>query len=383
MQERLATLREELSSARADEYSVVVIGGKSWAPSDAARFVAKDNDRCAWVPSPVVLGALLPLSEGEVIELYSTNQSVPVEVERELAHRLPRAAELLSPARFENLMNTRAHLAKTDRDFRSDLWQAAASAPAAESLCTILKNVQVALDPLKGGEGWKMAAVSIAAQLLTGLAFRFLLRFRRETFLQRPFARRGFCATATAAALVSESGWPRRAVLPERFLVQLREDIASRKIDHEIQLLRGPVFYRAVWSNTEGFCVLLGRLAKRAGRHQTPGTSGCRSLQNDRGQNAMPKGYIVTCYHSVSDPKAMTEYAKLAGPVLQAAGGNFLVRADATAAYEKGVKQRVVVIEFGSLEKAIAARESEGYKAALKALGNAAVRDVRIVEGVS
>jgi AAA domain len=159
LQERLATLREELSSARADEYRDVVIGGKSWAPSDAARFVAKDNDRCAWVPSPVVPGALLPLSEGEVIELYSTNQSVPVEVEREVAHRLPRAAELPSPAEFENLVNTRAHLEKTDRDFRSDLWQAVASAPTAESLSTILKNVQVALDPLKGGEGWKMAAV--------------------------------------------------------------------------------------------------------------------------------------------------------------------------------------------------------------------------------
>jgi very-short-patch-repair endonuclease len=159
LQERLAISRDELSSARADEYRDIVVSGKSWAPSDAARSVAEDEDRCAWVPSPVFLGAPPPLSEGEVLELYSTNRSVPVEVERELAHRLPEALQLPGAAEFGNLVNTRADLEKTDRDFRSDLWQVAASAPTAESLSAILNKVQAALDPLKGREGWKMAAV--------------------------------------------------------------------------------------------------------------------------------------------------------------------------------------------------------------------------------
>jgi hypothetical protein len=157
LQERLGSLSDELSRARADEYRDVVVSGKSWAPSDAARWIAKD--RSAWLPSPVILGAPLPLSEGEVIELYSTNGSVPVEAERELAHRLPEAAQMPSPGEFEGLVNTRGDLAKTDRDFRFDLWQAAASAPTAESLSAILKKVQAAIDPLKGGETWKMAAV--------------------------------------------------------------------------------------------------------------------------------------------------------------------------------------------------------------------------------
>jgi uncharacterized protein (DUF1330 family) len=39
------------------------------------------------------------------------------------------------------------------------------------------------------------------------------------------------------------------------------------------------------------------------------------------------------------------------------------------------------VIEFESVEKAIAAHDSPGYQAALKALGDGAVRDLRIVEG--
>ncbi len=51
--------------------------------------------------------------------------------------------------------------------------------------------------------------------------------------------------------------------------------------------------------------------------------------------------------------------------------------------YEAGLSQRVVVIEFDSVAQATAAHDSPGYQAALKELGNAAERDIRIVEGVS
>jgi uncharacterized protein (DUF1330 family) len=43
---------------------------------------------------------------------------------------------------------------------------------------------------------------------------------------------------------------------------------------------------------------------------------------------------------------------------------------------------RTVVVEFNSPAQAIAAYESQGYQAALAVLGNAAQRDVRIVESV-
>jgi uncharacterized protein (DUF1330 family) len=97
----------------------------------------------------------------------------------------------------------------------------------------------------------------------------------------------------------------------------------------------------------------------------------------------MPKAYFVATYRSISNPDALAEYAKLAGPAMTAAGGRFLARGNATKAYEKGVLQRVVVIEFDSVEKAVAAHDSPGYQAALKVLGNAAERDLRIVEAVA
>ena len=43
---------------------------------------------------------------------------------------------------------------------------------------------------------------------------------------------------------------------------------------------------------------------------------------------------------------------------------------------------RIVISEFPSVAKAIAAYESPAYREALKALGDGAVRDIRIVEGL-
>ena len=96
----------------------------------------------------------------------------------------------------------------------------------------------------------------------------------------------------------------------------------------------------------------------------------------------MAKAYWVATYRSISDPDALAGYAKLAGPAIQAAGGRFLARGTAAKAYEAGVLQRVVIIEFDSVDKATAAHDSPGYQEALKVLGKAADRDLRIVEGV-
>jgi len=97
----------------------------------------------------------------------------------------------------------------------------------------------------------------------------------------------------------------------------------------------------------------------------------------------MKKGYWVVAYRSVSDESALKEYGKLAIAAIQAFGGKALIRtADAIEPHESGLKQRAVVMEFESFEKAKAAYHSEAYRAALKVLGSAADRDFRIVEGV-
>jgi uncharacterized protein (DUF1330 family) len=96
----------------------------------------------------------------------------------------------------------------------------------------------------------------------------------------------------------------------------------------------------------------------------------------------MAIGYWIGCYREIKDPAKLAAYAKLAMPAIEAGGGRFLARAVAAQAYEAGVKERTAVIEFPSVEQAIATHDSPSYQAALKALDGGAVRDVRIVPGL-
>jgi uncharacterized protein (DUF1330 family) len=94
----------------------------------------------------------------------------------------------------------------------------------------------------------------------------------------------------------------------------------------------------------------------------------------------MAKAYWITCYRAIKNQDKLAAYAKLAGPSIQAAGGKFLVRGNPAKTYEAGLMQRTVVTEWESLAKAQAAHDSPGYQEALRALGDGAERDVRIVE---
>jgi uncharacterized protein (DUF1330 family) len=95
----------------------------------------------------------------------------------------------------------------------------------------------------------------------------------------------------------------------------------------------------------------------------------------------MAKGYWITFYRSVSNPPALAEYAKLAGPAIQAGGGRMLSRGMPSKTFESGLNQRSVVIEFDSVERAISTYQSPAYQAALKVLEGAVERDLRILEG--
>lgn len=96
----------------------------------------------------------------------------------------------------------------------------------------------------------------------------------------------------------------------------------------------------------------------------------------------MSKAYWITLYRSIRDEQALAAYARLASPAIQAGGGRFIARGLPARTYESGLKERTVVIEFASLAQAVATHESPAYQEALRALGNGAERDMRIVEGV-
>ena len=96
----------------------------------------------------------------------------------------------------------------------------------------------------------------------------------------------------------------------------------------------------------------------------------------------MAKAYWISCYREVIDANKLAAYAKLALPAIEAGGGRFLARAPAFKAYEQGLLERTVLIEFDSMEKAIATHDSPAYQEALVALADGVVRDLRLVPGV-
>jgi len=95
----------------------------------------------------------------------------------------------------------------------------------------------------------------------------------------------------------------------------------------------------------------------------------------------MANAYWVCTYRAIKDADKLAAYAKLAGPAINAGGGRFLARGLPAKAYELGLIERTVVIEFGSVEQATTTHDSPDYQAALAALGDGAERDLRIIEG--
>jgi len=92
------------------------------------------------------------------------------------------------------------------------------------------------------------------------------------------------------------------------------------------------------------------------------------------------KAYWIAFYREVLDQDKLAAYAKLALPAIQAGGGKFLARGLAAFAFEAGIKERTVLIEFPDMAAARATHDSPAYQEALAALDGGAVRDLRFVE---
>jgi uncharacterized protein (DUF1330 family) len=97
----------------------------------------------------------------------------------------------------------------------------------------------------------------------------------------------------------------------------------------------------------------------------------------------MANAYWINTFRSVSDPAKLAAYIELAGPAMRASGGRVLARGLPAAAFESGAIERTVIIEFDSVDLAVAAYNSPAYQEALRALGDGAVRDLRIIEAMS
>ena len=85
----------------------------------------------------------------------------------------------------------------------------------------------------------------------------------------------------------------------------------------------------------------------------------------------------------VTDPELMGEYRKLVGPTLEQYGGRFLVRGGQYEVLEGDWRaQRVVVLEFDSVERAKQWHDSEEYREPKRMRQQAGKTNMIVVEGV-
>jgi uncharacterized protein (DUF1330 family) len=94
----------------------------------------------------------------------------------------------------------------------------------------------------------------------------------------------------------------------------------------------------------------------------------------------MKKGYWVSVYRKIRNPKALAAYAALSGPAIAAGGGRFVARGIPSQVFEDGLMERTVIIEFDSVQQAIDTYRSPAYQNAIKVLNGAVEREVRIIE---
>ena len=159
----LQTTRRQLKEARYSEYQEIVLDGRTYSPSEAARFVAQNSASLNWIPAPIILEMPLLLSMKELTHLYHTNATVTLTDEREMAVGLPDPQRLPSPTDFEQWTIKRDHLLKENLHFRPDLWVRVPGNLSPETLKQLHSRLIQALEPLKetsNDRDWRLAAIA-------------------------------------------------------------------------------------------------------------------------------------------------------------------------------------------------------------------------------
>ena len=95
----------------------------------------------------------------------------------------------------------------------------------------------------------------------------------------------------------------------------------------------------------------------------------------------MPKAYWIA-HIDVNEPDRYPEYVERARPAFERHGARFLARGGETRGMEGTARGRNVVIEFPSLDEAVACYESDEYRMARAVRQAVADGELLIVEGV-
>lgn len=176
--QRIADLRRQLVEVIGSEYRSIVVGGQEYRPSEAARIVAEGKGSNDWIPGPVELGAPLPLSLEELVELYRLNGELTKEDEEELSVQPPDPARLFPPDEFERMVKL---LERTPQEHHPQWWLRLPTVDEIEDLLKIKETARTLGQRLTRAEAWELAIASSSEEreVFESLLFRKAERLKQ------------------------------------------------------------------------------------------------------------------------------------------------------------------------------------------------------------
>ena len=157
--EGMDKLQASMLEAREGEYRDIVFASKSISPAEAARKVRDGVGKHDWIPGTVALGKPLPLSSGELAELYSTNAATTADDDLHVDGPLPELDNLPTPDDFEAKIHTCDTLAQQEA-YDSSFWHGVSFTDRHIRLLeSLVERFLQAVRDFRGMEQWQLAAL--------------------------------------------------------------------------------------------------------------------------------------------------------------------------------------------------------------------------------
>ena len=120
---QVEALQRELADACSREHKPLVLGGESKTPADLARWLRAHEQADGWIPGTIDPAAAAPLSQAELEDLYSTNESLPPDEEEAISLGLPDPEALTAPETLEEAWTALQEFDESEDEASADAWR--------------------------------------------------------------------------------------------------------------------------------------------------------------------------------------------------------------------------------------------------------------------
>lgn len=150
-------LKHLLREAIENEYKAIELGGKKYAPADAARIVAQSKEGNEWIPSPINVSTLIESKIPDIERLYVLNTAFDQLEEDDSRLHLPKLSELPNESQFKLLVSDFEALLTQDLSVGRDKWIEGKG--NCDELATVLSQLISEFDDELLAQSWRPFAI--------------------------------------------------------------------------------------------------------------------------------------------------------------------------------------------------------------------------------